>query len=416
MKILTRRNLLAGGATAVGAALLGGRSARAAIGDPKNLLIVSAVGGWDTTYSIDPKPTNLPMIDAPDGTIEEVNGIALLTDPGRPNIRGFFEDFGDITAVVNGVSTSSISHTSGYRKIMTGTSDFASPDMAAITAFEHGADLAAPYLVLGTVSFSGPYGSAVTRTGTLNQISTLVDPAQGFPLATGEAANDRYVPGSIERNAIESHVRSRAEAFLERRGGLGRNAQRGRDYVDAIDRAALLKDVEEIQAVNFTQSLDAQVDMAVDALDSGMSQAVQIELAGFDTHTGNVGQGPVQEQLFAELRRLIGRLDGRGLLENTVVVVLSELGRTPLLNAEAGKDHWPVTSAMVIGTEVAGGQTIGATNDSFDGRNVDLDTGALGGDGVPLRHSNLAAGVLELVGVDPAMYLGTAAPLRALQA
>lgn len=416
MKTFTRRNLLAGGAAATGAALLGGRPARAAIGDPKNLLIVGAVGGWDTTYSIDPKPTNLPMIDAPEGTIEEVSGIPLLTDPSRPNIRGYFEDFGAITAVVNGVQTSSISHTSGYRKIMTGTSELSSPDVAAITAFEHGSDLAAPYLVLGTVSFSGPYGSAVTRTGTLNQLSTLVDPTLGFPLATGEPANSRYVPGSIERGMIESHVRGRAETFLQRRGGLGRNDQRGRDYVNAIDRAALLKDIEEIQAVNFTQSLDAQVDMAVDAFDSGMSQAVQIELSGFDTHVGNVGQGPIQEQLFTQLRRLIGRLDNRGLLEDTVVVVLSELGRTPLLNAEAGKDHWPVTSAMVIGTEVAGGQAIGATNDQFDGRNVDLDSGALGGGGVPLRHSNLAAGVLELVGVDPGLYLNNAAPLRALQA
>ena len=91
--------------------------------------------------------------------------------------------------------------------------------------------------------------------------------------------------------------------------------------------------------------------------------------------------------------------------------MVSELGRTPLLNAEVGKDHWPVTSAMLIGEQVDGGRVIGATDDAFGSRNVDLATGRVDDNGTPLRHSNLAAGILKLAGVDPEPHL-SATPLE----
>ena len=122
---MTRRGLLAGSAAAMGvgggALLLGSRPAHADVGTPKNLIIVNAVGGWDTTYTIDPKP-GLSTIDAPsDGTVREIGGIPILDAASRPSVAAYFEDFASITTVVNGLQTSSISHTAGYRRIMTGT-------------------------------------------------------------------------------------------------------------------------------------------------------------------------------------------------------------------------------------------------------------------------------------------------------
>jgi uncharacterized protein (DUF1501 family) len=99
-------------------------------------------------------------------------------------------------------------------------------------------------------------------------------------------------------------------------------------------------------------------------------------------------------------------------LGETVIAVVSEMGRTPKLNGDEGKDHWPVTSAMLIGTGIGGGRVLGATDEAFGGRNVDLATGAVSDSGAPLRHGNFAAGVLEQVGVDPAAYLGSSSPLR----
>jgi len=60
---------------------------------------------------------------------------------------------------------------------------------------------------------------------------------------------------------------------------------------------------------------------------------------------------------------LIGDLEDRGLLEDTVVAVLSEFGRTPKLNNNGGRDHYPPAwSNFFVGGGVKGGQVIGSTD------------------------------------------------------
>ena len=407
----SRRQMLAGGAGALGALMLGRRGAEAAPGMAKNLVIVFAQGGWDTTYAIDPKPGSA-MIDAPAGDVQELSGIPILVDAARPSVTSFFSDFGSITAVINGVQTQSISHTTGSLKIMTGSSGNSNPDIGTITAVEHGSELGAPYLVLGTAAYSGPYAAAATRTGSVNQLGTLLRPETGFPFEDGTSAIDRYLPARSEQNLVRAHVVRAAEREIEARGLLGRNAERMEDFVGSMDRADLLKDIGTLEGFNGSRSLGDQVELAVDALAAGMSRAVQIETTGFDTHVGNEQQGPLWEGLFAELHRLVTLLEQRSLLEDTVIAVLSEMGRTPKLNAEMGKDHWPVASAVVIGTNVAGGRVIGGTDASFGARNVNLATGEVDPDGMPLRHGSLAAGILSLVGVDPEQWLPSTSPVQ----
>jgi hypothetical protein len=63
------------------------------------------------------------------------------------------------------------------------------------------------------------------------------------------------------------------------------------------------------------------------------------------------------------LSALIEDLDLRGLLDTTTVIVWGEFGRTPRINKDAGRDHWPqVSCALVAGGGLRGGQVIGATN------------------------------------------------------
>ena len=63
------------------------------------------------------------------------------------------------------------------------------------------------------------------------------------------------------------------------------------------------------------------------------------------------------------LSALIEDLDQRGMLEDVTVVVWGEFGRTPRINANAGRDHWPgVSCALLAGGGLRVGQVIGATN------------------------------------------------------
>ena len=62
------------------------------------------------------------------------------------------------------------------------------------------------------------------------------------------------------------------------------------------------------------------------------------------------------------LTALIQDLNERGLLDDIAVVVWGEFGRTPKINANAGRDHWPhVCSALVAGGGMRSGQVIGST-------------------------------------------------------
>lgn len=63
------------------------------------------------------------------------------------------------------------------------------------------------------------------------------------------------------------------------------------------------------------------------------------------------------------LSALMADLAQRGLLEDTLVVVMGEFGRTPRLNAQAGRDHWPqVQSILLAGAGITGGSIYGASD------------------------------------------------------
>jgi len=76
---------------------------------------------------------------------------------------------------------------------------------------------------------------------------------------------------------------------------------------------------------------------------------ITLSYGGWDFHTGikgaMAGQLPVFDQAFAALIR---DLERTGLLDSTIVMVSSEFGRTPKINATAGRDHWPKVFSVVL--------------------------------------------------------------------
>lgn len=101
---------------------------------------------------------------------------------------------------------------------------------------------------------------------------------------------------------------------------------------------------------------------------------VTINYSGWDTHADlvlqlksgysgadpGVGLIPTFDLGFSAL---LGDLSERGLLEQTLVVAMGEFGRTPKLNSQGGRDHWPrVFSVAMAGGGVRGGQIIGSSD------------------------------------------------------
>jgi uncharacterized protein (DUF1501 family) len=93
---------------------------------------------------------------------------------------------------------------------------------------------------------------------------------------------------------------------------------------------------------------------------------VEVTLGNWDTHQDNFERSKTLcDQLDGPYAQLLRDLKQRGLLNDTLVVCMGEFGRTPRINARAGRDHYPrAFSVALAGGGVRGGQVIGAVDKS----------------------------------------------------
>lgn len=137
--------------------------------------------------------------------------------------------------------------------------------------------------------------------------------------------------------------------------------------------------------------------VAKQLIDEGV-RFVQINRGGFDTHSNNFeamrDHGDIMDPALASL---IGDLAESGKLEKTLVLMLSEFGRTPKINKDAGRDHYPtVFSCFMAGGGIKGGQVIGSSDeDGFEPKDR------------PVKVPDLHATVCHALGINPAKEIMT---------
>ena len=381
-----------------------------AAGDGRRLLLVCAQGGWDTTYALDPKAQSA-VCDVPAGAVQRFGDLDVFTDASRPSVTQFFTKYAPLTAVVRGISVASVAHRECLKRMATGTRSETNADMGALIAHDLGNDLPLPYLILGDTAFTGPYAVSAGRVGATNQIIALLDPAQAYPTN----GRPQLAPTNAEDALLARYASASVDRVRATRGATGYNRRRTADFLEAIDRGKRLQGVRAgFGARGRTLLLESQVDLALDALAQDISQAVMLNTRlSWDTHDRNTDQAGFHEATFLGLTRLLdglaarpGRAAGTTMLDDTVVVCFSEFSRTPKLNSAAGKDHWPVTSAMVMGAGVQGGRAYGATTAGVEAQTIDFATGAPSATGLTLMPNHFVAGVLALCGADPLAHLG----------
>lgn len=104
---------------------------------------------------------------------------------------------------------------------------------------------------------------------------------------------------------------------------------------------------------------------------------VTVTFSGWDTHSGNfrASKDNLLPQLDQGLAALLNHLSERGLLASTSIYVTGEFGRTPKINPNAGRDHWPrAMFSLLAGGGIRGGQVVGASDDKGMGPAADAIT------------------------------------------
>jgi hypothetical protein len=120
---------------------------------------------------------------------------------------------------------------------------------------------------------------------------------------------------------------------------------------------------------------------------------INIDYDAWDTHAKNFSvlkdnKLPALDQTFSALME---DLQTRGLLDETLVVVMSEMGRTPRVNANGGRDHWTYCySALFAGAGIRGGTVYGAS-----------DAQAAYVKDLPVSTADICSTIYQCLGIDP---------------
>jgi hypothetical protein len=431
----SRRDLLRSGALLAGSGILAW-PARAS--SARKLITVATYGGWDATFALDPK-LGVPGIDGPDvdedpdnpDDRESVRTFAdipvCVNDFKRPRVTSFFESWADRAVVVNGVSVAAIGHQASIRRVLTGSGTGNAPDLGAIVGARLGgssplgyADLANQSFLRGDAPPGDPSWTATAgRLGERDQLRVLIDPDWNpAPPVGGGFTYPLYRPTDKQRASIRSFVSSETSRFALGHNGETRMAQAALDAAESSLRARRLREQAVptargiVQGDSATLAQDALV--AVDGLARGVWQSALIDSRlPWDTHVDEDTQHEMWDTAFDGLDVLMTALTDAGLVDDVLVVVISEMTRTPLRNAANGKDHWPWATAMLLGGGVQRGGTVsGATNSDQLGVEIDLETGQPDASGGVLSYTSLAAGILERLDVDPEEHFPSVAPFR----
>ncbi len=399
---MKRRNFFSWMAGAGLCAAGAGRGALAGLGQSNNpmganyegpfFVHFAADGGWDPTGFCD-LHTNL-------NNGYDASGIVTMGGISYANVgdnAAFFERFADRLLIVNGIDLTTNNHAVGRRYVSSGKQDASLPHWAALAAATHGPEL--PLAYVAEASESDPEG--VVARSRVSDSSLLAD--LSFP--------DRINP-----NNLEDLSTYQAEPTLDmvsqwRQSRLDRMAQeqnlpRISGAVDTLSAARSGSNELELLQSYLPDALAAtgiqqQMQVALAAYAAGIAVSATFSMGGFDTHQNNdAGQNSARANFLGAIMDFYDAAEQLGVADRVVMSIGSDFGRTNRYNGNNGKDHWPVTSMMLMGEGIEGNRTVGATDDEQYAMRVDPDTLALSDDGVTLTPAHIHASLRQLAGVD----------------
>ena len=323
--------------------------------------IFNASGGWDTTYLMDPKGVDGINRLYKEGDIlthgkHKFAPTAKQVQKGMSN-EDFFKKYGSELLVLNGLDYSVNNHAPGSRYMATGKLDsLAYPTFAALVAGCRGPDVPLAFLTFGQYSATGNL-VPMARVPYLNSMNLLAN-ADGVQGNSRSPYHDDFVTDRIER-ALREQAKARvAKVRLPR-------AERSQSmlYAAQLNSKALERVTPYIPKTTPKGRLSLQADIALASFKAGVCVSANLSIGQFDSHGNN---DPDQMRLIPEfldgIDYMVTKAEELKIRDKLVIVIQSEMGRTPTYNKGQGKDHWSVGSIMFMGSGIRGNRVIGTTD------------------------------------------------------
>ncbi|MCA9144008.1 MAG: DUF1501 domain-containing protein, partial [Planctomycetales bacterium] len=299
------------------------------------------------------------------------------------------------TAIIRSLNTKIGDHGGGATLMHLGRRDESAlqlPDLGAMIAREMGQiDSAVPDYVAFYTATEG-------RSGGTGQSGFLGARYAPMFLTTESKPADLSLPPGIE--AVDHQTRADLRELLSNRFAQGRKSSSLGSHNEAYARVRGLMSSEQLfdisgepQAIRdlYGPTLFGEQTLVARRLIEAGTPFVKVSRAWWDSHGQNF---ETHLELVTELDHvmsgLLDDLEQRGLLDNTLVITMSEFGRTPSINASLGRDHFASAwSVSLTGCGIKGGSVYGKSDE--DGQTVaDGEIGA----------AELFATIFHALGID----------------
>jgi len=331
----------------------------------QSIIHIFLPGGMAHQESFDPKPYS------PIEYRGEMKTIKTKTGEEFSETLPKLSQVADKIAVIRSMTHGEAAHERGTHNMFTGYKPSPAliyPSMGSVVSHEYGPrNNLPPYVCVPNVP--NEFASSGYLSSSFAPFSLGADPAAG-----GFKVQDLNLPNGVtdarfarRRSALEAvndyfSKRDKSDnvgamnTFYDRAYNLI-SSQQAREAFNIDAEPAALRDA-------YGRNTAGQRLLMARRLVAAGVRFVSLTYGGWDMHNGITagmkGQMPALDQALATL---ITDLESNGLLKSTLIMVSSEFGRTPKINATAGRDHWPkVFSVMLAGGGVKGGLIYGSSN------------------------------------------------------
>ena len=353
-------NMFTGKAFAVGE----GSATAKQVATARNVIFLYMTGGQSHLDTWDPKPENKTVMGATKAIKTSADGVLL--GEYMPRVAKQMHH----ACVINSMATNTAAHEQANYFMHTSfglRSTIKHPGMGAWLSLFQGAGNPAlpPYVYVGNDSRHPGAGFLAKKHGPL----MVNNPEAGLQ-------NVRPQKGVTEdRFALRREIAQSLDAEFQRE----HDTRNVKAYADSYDDAVRLMRSEDLSAFDLSKEPDElRKAYGKDTFGQGCLLArrlvehgvrfVEVSFGSWDTHVANFINTPrLCDTLDIALSALVTDLERRGLLSSTMIVVSSEFGRTPKINQNQGRDHYPIFSAAMFGGGIKGGIKYGATTEDGSG-------------------------------------------------
>jgi uncharacterized protein (DUF1501 family) len=308
----------------------------------------------------------------------------------------FYKEFGSELLVVNGIDYSVNNHSPGSRYMATGKLDsLAYPTFAALVAACKGPACPLSFLTFGNYSATGNI-VAMSRVPYIHSLQQIAN-ADAVEGNARSPYQDDFALARIEQALGDQRAAHAAQPLLPR-------LERADNmlYAAQVNSKAMQRITPYIPASMPKERLAQQAEIALASFKAGVCVSANLSIGQFDSHANNdTDQMKLIPELLEGIAYVLRRAEALKIRDQLVIVVQSEMGRTPTYNKGNGKDHWSVGSVMFLGPGIKGDRVIGATDEKQ--LHVPLNPQTLACDtttGIRVRPEHIHAALRQYAGIN----------------